>query len=162
MKTKILEHVRNVCGLKKLEFGCEIFLQGMEKTTRYVCEEEKKHGKVFVISTNDSSYGVIPKPSYIKVVGMPVHLEHLLFALNMYGDERYEKVSLKGNKLRIVTPTNYTETSIEYGVGINNEQYGSVVNDVWVDLEIDLSKTVEQNLEDEALCKLLVEVLNIK
>lgn len=84
MKTKILEHVRNVCGLKEQVQWCDLFC-AIAVTTRN---------------------------------GNNIHID-------MYGN-------------------------IYFLPGLLSDYY------------FDLSKTVEQNLEDPELCKLLVEVLNIK
>lgn len=92
MKPKILEHVRNVCGLKK-------------DTT--------------------------------------VQLNDLLFAIFLMLQYSSSWENHKKILSDLFIPT------YDAGVYKNKQLY-------------DLSKTVEQNLEDEALCKLLVEVLNIK
>lgn len=73
-------------------------------------------------------------------LGKPLALQDVLRLLKMTGDTRYEGTILIGDELRISRPTNKTETYIEDGVGINNEQYGVVTNDVWLDITIDITK----------------------
>lgn len=101
MKTKILEHVRNVCELKN----------------------------------SDDIYGLFD---------LPVHLEHLLFAID-------NEIIKGGNN------------NVHFSIKSDGEiKFIDCFAEIHRNYGYDLQKTVEQNLEDEALCKLLVEVLNIK
>lgn len=133
MKTKILEHVRNVCGLKKLEFGCEVVSREFEGRgkiigcgIKYIIQQPALNDG---LSSEHSTYQL--NESQFTIIGLPVHLEHLLFAIPNFTDRW-------GNNDKL----------FELFAGYNHS--------------LDLTKTVEQNLENEALCKLLVEVLNIK
>lgn len=80
-------------------------------------------------------------------LGKPLTHVDVFRLLKMTGDTRYESTILIGDKLRISRPTNKTETHIEEGVGINNEQYGVVTNDVWLDITIDLDKDIKDQPE---------------
>lgn len=111
MKTKILEHVRNVCGFKN----------------------------------PDNIYSLFD---------FPVHLGHLMFALskNKLGFS-FDLITQTKSYIRV------TDRNL-YAQGITRKK--KLPFDGRILWDYDLQKTVEQNLEDEALCKLLVEVLNIK
>jgi hypothetical protein len=91
---------------------------------------------------------------------IPLHWNELLLALGLSADERYEKITIdsNGGVINIQAPTNKTETVIEDGVGINNEQYQLVKNDVWLDIKLDLTKDVEE--QDEEIIKQIIEVLS--
>lgn len=141
MKTKILEHVRNVCGLKKLEFGCEIKCTWIKSniTHWYIAE---KTDTSLLLTTKFGEVSKISRLSDYEIIGLPVHLEHLLFALEKADQQFF--IDFCGFLWR----HNLKETK---ATGAYDDTP-----------KFDLQKTVEQNLEDPALCKLLVEVLNIK
>lgn len=164
---EILQKIREMCPeLMELSFGCEIKIDDCKATfvSRYwhTAGEEIEVGifKPF-FQSGDNFIKKDLKDLDFEIIGHPVHLEHLLRAIDMPGDERYETVTLKGSKLRIVSPNGKTETSIEEGVGINNEQWGTVTNYCWADVEIDLTQSVEENLNsNESLREFISDVLS--
>lgn len=80
-KEKVLKAVREAKGneeLMRLSFGCQIIIEGCTEPTRFVCEELRKSGRVWVISGDDENYGVCPKPGYVRVIGHQPQLQHWL------------------------------------------------------------------------------------
>lgn len=74
---QILDHIREICGLKRLEFGCEVTLlcdENLDYPKRKVYDIFRDH--IFV-----TNYGVITEKEIKEIIGLPVHLEHLLFIL---------------------------------------------------------------------------------
>lgn len=158
MKHQILEHVRKVCGLKKLEFGSvvEVLIpeygtpsDGIEYSPAIVgyatyieCGEPMSFlngNHIYDVYASDFKNGAteyVDEEDGITctIIGLPVHLEHLLFAL--------DKVS-------------------------NVDWFETIASNGWFHMRTDrvfydLSKSVEQNLEDPQVCEVISKLLKLK
>lgn len=76
---QILQHIRDVCGLKRLEFGCEVKVPNVIDTA-----------KVFKVSKDDDGTPIYYLTDFIyewfyeselEIIGLPIYLEHLLYAI---------------------------------------------------------------------------------
>lgn len=168
----ILTAIRKACPeLMELSFGCEV--EGKPAFGSAFRNNRPLGGRWIATAKDTTGAWMFPSEiGFVRVkeqelarwhtiIGHEPHLEHLLRALNLPGDTRYETIVLQGSTLRIITPTRETETSIEEGVGINNEQYDTVTNDVWADITIDLTKSLRQNLENKDLREFIHSLLKV-
>ena len=124
---QILQHIREVCGLKRLEFGCEV--KHINTNAKVVCikhsenEEERNYiEKDGSIMHNFNSF--LEYPGNYQIIGLPVHLENLLYAIG----QPYIRIDGSGN----LTVTG--EHTVFY----------------------DLTRTVEQNLTDNTELRELI------
>lgn len=78
---QILQHIREVCGLKRLELGCEVYIYGDVKYKRKVFDVMYDEDEKPVILTNSDQIEYLMKTPHFEIVGLPIHLEHLLYAI---------------------------------------------------------------------------------
>ena len=145
---QILERIRElVPELKELKFGCvykykEDNGNWKEYTVVYRNDIEKKYGvgknEVWSVPDYDKGYQAdwrFEIKEYFEIIGLPVHLENLLSAINL---------SKNGNRLDDIGLSFNFQKNVLY---FENKEY-------WLD------KTVEQNLqENEALRSLISELI---
>ena len=152
--------------LKELTFGCLVRVKIGTNITQYGRSDNVmtfkvcylKDGKMIINNTYDPDRSIV-KDDLVEILGHPIHLEHVLRAMKLTGHE-WEKVTVKGNIMHFFIPKSESVTTIEDGVGINNEQYGSVTNYEWWSVDYDMAKTFDQNIaENEELVKFLLEVI---
>lgn len=130
---EILERIRELADLKKLEKNCEVELDWAGKCYIFdYCDNQEDGEEIRVLISNSIQTLDRHDISKLKIIGLPVHLEHLLLAI-----EKTRQVGFDVQFLR--NGTLFFNPDIEYS--------GADYN---------LSLTVEQNLnENEELKKLV-------
>ena len=127
-----------------LEFGTEVVKKGClpEYVTGVIAENNgfRYTGEIKAIRTH-ATRDIWLTGEY-EILGKPTTIIDLMRVLPLYGDNRWESITVKDDVLTISAPTGDTETFIEDGVGINGEQYTTGENYTWYTLEFDLSKSL--------------------
>lgn len=146
---QILQHIREVCGLKRVEFGCEVIIKDGDYLSERTASIEENETLLFVKnyesgielrSKKDKTYVQIDKNKCeLEIIGLPVHLENLLCAVRKKGSDIC--ISPDGTMIDLDTSDGY---EITY----------KVLPDY------DLTRTVEQNLtENTELRELIISLI---
>lgn len=141
-KEEILEIIREKCGLKELRFGCEFQVAPEHEETHQVAWETI--GGDYVSANDAEEYD----REEITIIGLPVHLEHLLFALFNHNENEPKLFSVRYSLANELIPKGIKYVDF---IGVSNED---------LIYKYDLTKTVEQNLENPELLNLIGELLN--
>lgn len=161
-KEKILDKVRDICNLKRLEFGCEVKYKEQEEIYRFVmtnplvCIQCKCETGVHLEGLTDKSPQSFCKhrfEEWFEIIGLPVELNHLILTLS----KSTANLKLKCGKetdtsdLAILTSGKIVIANgcLEFGCGID------------CDIAYDLTKSVSENLDNLELLTLIGELLNI-
>lgn len=165
-KEKILEYIREVCNLKRLEFGCEVVTNFTFKCEPAILNPDgiplkdgKKKRRIVSIKKRECSNKIGYEIGYIfddgacvykysktgneygseiEIIGLPVELNHLLDAIQKeQGDVCEYAIDFTGKMLRL-----------SY-----RGMYGIIGSDY------DLTKSVSENLDNQELLKLVTELL---
>lgn len=79
---EILKRIREVCGLEKLEFGCEVCAD--DNVLHFVLGQEANSKAIYTV-VHHKDFAKLHKyrltPSKFEIIGLPVELNHLLMAI---------------------------------------------------------------------------------
>lgn len=98
---EILKRIREVCGLEKLEFGCEVLSDGeifkvyTEPISGYFWATDGKKNNTFLVSVLNNQH------TQTEIIGLPVELNHLLMAIDFNSTNEKESVSISCNFMRV-------------------------------------------------------------
>lgn len=131
-KQAILEKIREVCDLKRLEFGCEI--KYSNDYPMILCTTETTENRATGVYTKNNTIQGIEDIKDFEIIGLPVQLNDLLKVVDKARD-------CKGN-----FSISSVGTISNYGSSIDMPFY-------------DLSLSVKQNLDNPALTDLIYELI---
>lgn len=180
---QILSHIREVCGLKRLEFGCEFERKnkntiGIQESKMFIVANHTFHvsqsiqtytGSISIQSDNREKasgyYWVYDGEVFCRkvsfeefgdiyeIIGLPIYLEHLLYAMKLTG-HNWESITVKENIIKFAIPKEEITRTTDEDTGEVYEEFH------WYQTEYDLTRTVEQNLtENTELRELIISLI---